>query len=98
VAFSLINAKALRKAYVMSLEIPRTVTVHGTSSTHKLASQFGGLENKETLSTKVKAVVYQSLTTQEFEERWLQLMIEIGYENDRWFNELFNIRAKWAHI
>lgn len=63
VAFSLINAKALRKAYVMSLEIPRTVTVHGTSSTHKLASQFGGLENKETLSTKVKAVVYQSLTT-----------------------------------
>lgn len=58
----------------MSLEIPRTVTVYGTSST---TSKFGGLENKETLSTK--AVVYQSLTTQEFEERKVAAIDDLNW-------------------
>lgn len=65
---------------------------------HKLSSQFGGLANKEDLSLKVKQVVYQSLTTQEFEERWMRLKAYIGYQNESWFLDLYQIREKWVHF
>jgi hypothetical protein len=39
--------------------------------------------------------VYTSLTSENFEQRWAQIMVDIGYQNDPWFIFLHNIRAKW---
>lgn len=38
--------------------------------THKLTSKWGGTEDKDLLTKKVKAVVYTSLTPEEFYRRW----------------------------
>lgn len=64
--------------------------------THKLSEKWGWTDNKEHLTGLVKAAVYQSLTPAEFEESWKILMQEIGYQNDSWFIQLFEIRDKWV--
>jgi hypothetical protein len=47
-----------------------------------LPSKWGGREDKELLTKKVKEVVYTSLTSEEFEQRCAQVMVDIGYQND----------------
>ena len=63
---------------------------------HKLPSKWGNVDNKIDLSDKVKAVVYQSDTSTEFDERWINLMNEIGYQDNQWFRGIFEIRQKWV--
>jgi hypothetical protein len=60
--------------------------------------KWGRVPNKSTLSDKVQSVVYGSITTQEFEGRWKKLMADLGYQNNPWFNELFEIRGKWVPV
>jgi hypothetical protein len=60
-----------------------------------LSSKWSGREDKEVLTKKVKKVVYTSLASDEFEQRWAQVMLDIGYQNDSWFIFLYSIHAKW---
>jgi zinc finger SWIM domain-containing protein 3 len=63
--------------------------------THKLPSKWSGREDKEVLTKNVKKVVYTSLASDVFEQRWAQVMLDIGYQNDSWFIFLYSIRTKW---
>lgn len=54
--------------------------------------------NKEDLTTKVKSVVYGSITTQDFEERWPNLRGYIGYQDDTWFDGLYKIRPNGVPV
>lgn len=53
-------------------------------------------EKKGEKSDKVKDVVYKSKTKEEFEEKWLKLMDELGKQNDSWFRGIFALREKWV--
>lgn len=55
-------------------------------------------EKKNEKSGKVKEVVYKSKTKQEFEEKWLKLMEELGKQNDPWFRGIFALREKWVPV
>ena len=48
--------------------------------THKFSGRWGGRADKEELTKKVKAVVYGSLSPLEFDRRWDEVMVEIGYQ------------------
>jgi hypothetical protein len=47
----------------------------------------------------VKSVFYGSITTQGGSERWPNLMEDIGYQDDTWFDGLYKIRPRYiSHV
>ncbi|XP_078152577.1 protein FAR1-RELATED SEQUENCE 6-like [Carex rostrata] len=76
-------------------------TVHRYCAWHilrKLPEKLGGADNKDGIILLVKDVVYNAKTPIQFEESWLTLMSEIGYENAPWFISMFAQRHKWVPI
>jgi zinc finger SWIM domain-containing protein 3 len=76
-------------------------TVHRYCAWHimrKLPMKWGRKPNKDRLTEQVKYVVYGSVTKKEFEDRWGELMNKLGYEDDSWFNELFQMRDRWVPV
>jgi hypothetical protein len=65
---------------------------------HKFPMKWDRKPNKDGLTEQLKSVVYGSVTKEEFEDRWCQLLKKLGYEHDSWFNELFRMRDKWVPI
>lgn len=63
---------------------------------HKLPTKWGQVDNKSEKTKWVKAVVYDSKTREEFEEKWLSLMDKVGKQNDAWFKGIYAMRDKWV--
>ncbi|XP_078156101.1 protein FAR-RED IMPAIRED RESPONSE 1-like [Carex rostrata] len=63
---------------------------------HKLPTKWENVGNKSEKTKWVKSVVYDSQTRQEFEQKWLSLMVKVGKQNDAWFKGIYAMRERWV--
>lgn len=50
----------------------------------------------ENFMSKLEKCVYRSWTTEEFEKRWLKLLVRFELQQNEWFRSLYEDRARWA--
>ncbi|XP_021721329.1 protein FAR-RED IMPAIRED RESPONSE 1-like [Chenopodium quinoa] len=71
-------------------------TLHRWCIWHIMRKIPENLENVKDFKGVLKAVVYESLTVQEFESRWSALITEYQLEYNDWLGSLFKERHMWV--
>ena len=62
----------------------------------KTPEKFKGYKEYKSIKFFLKNVVYDSLTTEEFEERWGRFIEKYHLESHEWLLELYNERYYWV--
>ncbi|KAJ3682653.1 hypothetical protein LUZ60_015226 [Juncus effusus] len=61
-----------------------------------LPDMSGRPEDKETVSLRFKKVVYDTLTTVDFEKEWMDMFKQYNLYDNNWMSMLFEERDKWV--
>ena len=93
-----VKPKAIMTDQCLSIEIAvRDIfgdeTVHRNCSwhiLHKLTEHWGNVKGKKDRTTRIKDIVYNSLSIDEFESRWKEAMSDYNKTGDPWFEKIFN--------
>ncbi|KAJ4821669.1 Protein FAR1-RELATED SEQUENCE 6 [Rhynchospora pubera] len=62
----------------------------------ELPDMSGRPEDKETVSLRFKKVVYDTLTTADFEREWADMVKQYNLYDNHWMTALFEERDKWV--
>ncbi|XP_059637753.1 protein FAR-RED IMPAIRED RESPONSE 1-like [Cornus florida] len=64
----------------------------------KLHMKLGGLGQYKAIKWSLQNTVYESLTYDEFERKWMELIKEYNLENNEWLNSLYKDRHRWVPV
>jgi zinc finger SWIM domain-containing protein 3 len=87
------------KAVLSAIGIVFPSTRHSWCLSHimkKLPQNIGGHAEYDSLSYHLQRVVYDSLTTNEFETAWKMIVEEFDLEDNEWLRELYLERHRWV--
>lgn len=62
----------------------------------ELPEMSGRVEDKEAVSLRMKKVVYDTITSADFEREWAEMINQYNLHDNRWLTTLFEERAKWV--
>ncbi|KAG2572836.1 hypothetical protein PVAP13_7KG204700 [Panicum virgatum] len=62
----------------------------------ELPEMSGRVEDKEAISLRMKKVVYDTITSADFEREWVEMINQYNLHDNRWLTTLFEERAKWV--
>ncbi|CAD6260529.1 unnamed protein product [Miscanthus lutarioriparius] len=62
----------------------------------ELPEMSGRVEDKEAVSLRMKKVVYDTITSADFEREWVEMIIQYNLHDNQWLTTLFEERAKWV--
>jgi len=62
----------------------------------ELPEMSGRVEDKEAISLRMKKVVYDTITSADFEREWVEMVNQYNLHDNRWLTTLFEERAKWV--
>ncbi|KAK3144479.1 hypothetical protein QOZ80_4AG0313600 [Eleusine coracana subsp. coracana] len=62
----------------------------------ELPEMSGRVEDKEAISLRMKKVVYDTITTADFEREWAEMINQYNLQDNQWLTTLFEERAKWV--
>lgn len=62
----------------------------------ELPEMSGRVEDKEAISLRMKKVVYDTITSADFEREWVEMINQYNLHDNRWLATLFEERAKWV--
>ena len=65
---------------------------------NKIPAKFGKLDSHKRLAAKkaIQNVVYDSLSVEEFEDAWEQMLIKHGLRNFKWLVKLYQLHQIWV--
>ncbi|GAB4840966.1 hypothetical protein Ancab_039659 [Ancistrocladus abbreviatus] len=64
----------------------------------KLPEKLGGHGEYEYIKLALENAVYDSFTSDEFEENWSKMMEKFGFQNNEWLSVLYNERRYWVPV
>ncbi|KAG6481890.1 hypothetical protein ZIOFF_058513 [Zingiber officinale] len=64
----------------------------------KLPAKFGGHAQYKMIKKQLKNIVYNSLTVDECDERWMTMIEDFNLENNDWLKSLYEQRNKWIPV
>ncbi|CAO2035449.1 unnamed protein product [Urochloa humidicola] len=62
----------------------------------ELPEMSGRVEDKEAISLRMKKVVYDTITSADFEREWVEMINQYNLHDNRWLTTLFEEREKWV--
>jgi hypothetical protein len=62
----------------------------------ELPEMSGRVEDKEAISLRMKKVVYDTITSADFEREWVEMVNQYNLHDNCWLTTLFEERAKWV--
>lgn len=62
----------------------------------ELPEMSGRVEDKEAVSLRMKKVVYDTITSADFEREWAEMINQYNLHDNQWLTTLFEERAKWV--
>lgn len=62
----------------------------------ELPEMSGRVEDKEAVSLRMKKVVYDTITSADFEREWVEMINQYNLHDNQWLTTLFEERAKWV--
>jgi hypothetical protein len=62
----------------------------------ELPEMSGRVEDKEAVSVRMKKVVYDTITSADFEREWVEMINQYNLHDNQWLTTLFEERAKWV--
>ncbi|CAL5016380.1 unnamed protein product [Urochloa decumbens] len=62
----------------------------------ELPEMSGRVEDKEAISLRMKKVVYDTITSADFEREWVEMINQYNLHDNRWLTTLFEERVKWV--
>lgn len=62
----------------------------------ELPEMSGRVEDKEAISLRMKKVVYDTITSADFEREWVEMVHQYNLHDNRWLTTLFEERTKWV--
>ncbi|KAG6480028.1 hypothetical protein ZIOFF_063505 [Zingiber officinale] len=64
----------------------------------KLPAKLGGHAQYKMIKKQLKNIVYNSLTVDECDERWMTMIEHFNLENNDWLKSLYEQRNKWIPV
>ncbi|KAI3855869.1 hypothetical protein MKX03_001012 [Papaver bracteatum] len=62
----------------------------------KLPDKFGKHDKCLDITSDMKAAVYDTQSSDEFEQLWHWMLVEYGLQDDQWLKDLFEERSRWV--
>ncbi|KAG0526276.1 hypothetical protein BDA96_06G132100 [Sorghum bicolor] len=62
----------------------------------ELPEMSGRVEDKEAVSLRMKKVVYDTITSADFEREWVEMINQYNLHDNQWLTTLYEERAKWV--